>query len=156
MPRTMEEATDAPERKVIADIAEVGWHIINVMEGEDTPGFSFTIGLETTFHHPELLMIGQRSELAAFVLNNLGEDIKNGQRFAHGDKSTEVFDDYICLFIEVDRRHYGEYLGFATWWHRGGNFRTLQVVWPDLDHRLPWDEGSDAAELEPVLGPIPR
>jgi hypothetical protein len=39
---------DAPEQKVIDDIAKYGWHCVNIMaEGEVGP-FSFTVGLFKT------------------------------------------------------------------------------------------------------------
>jgi len=154
MTRTIADAEDDSERKVIEDIAEFGWHVVMVAEDEEGPPFAFTIGLGPTFGHPELVMIGQQHQLMHVVLNNLGHDIKNGKRFKAGERSTDILDDFTCGFVRVDKAHYRDYLGFARWYYRGNDFETLQVVWPDKGNHLPWDEGVAKwmAERQPVLG----
>ena len=154
MVRTLEEAEDDAERKVISDIAEFGWHVILIAEDDEGPAFAFTIGLGPTLGHPELLMVGQKHKLMHIVLNNLGDDLRKGKRFAHGDTSTDIVDDFTCAFVAVAKENYREWLGFARWYYRGNDFDALQIVWPDQQDRLPWDEGvADwMARVQPVLG----
>jgi hypothetical protein len=154
MVRTLDDAEDESERKVITDVAEFGWHVVQILEDDEGPAFAFTIGLGTTFGHPELLMIGQSLKLMHIVLNNLGHDIRAGKRFAHGDTSTDILEDFTCAFVRVSKRQYRDWLGFARWYYRGDEFETLQVVWPDKSNHLPWDDGvvSGMSERQPVLG----
>lgn len=49
---------DVGEKKVLADINEYGWHVTNVIEDDDHPPWSFTIGLFETWNHPELIIVG--------------------------------------------------------------------------------------------------
>lgn len=157
MPRTLEEADDDGDRKLISLIAEGGWNVIYVPEDEHGPGFAFTIGLFTNFGHPELAMVGLRRELMHSVLNHLGDDIRKGARLMHGSRADDVLEGVTCAFVAADRVHYPEWFGYARWWYRGDEFPVLQVVWPDKENRLPWDPGVNPvlARQEPVLGPVP-
>jgi hypothetical protein len=157
MVRTLDEADDDAERKVIHDVTSHGWHVVSVLEDEEGPGFAFTIGLFTTFGHPELVMVGLGREVMHACLNELGEEIRAGARLAHGTATQSLLEGYRCVFVEVDRTHYRDYLGFARWWHRGSDFPALQVVWPDKDDRLPWHAYANPAlaKQEPLLGAVP-
>lgn len=159
-PRTLEEAEDAPDRKVLTDIRDHGWHVVKVMgEGNSGYGSAFTIGLPTTFGHPELLIVGLRLHTMHVILNNLGEDLRVGRRFEAGQESDDILEGYRCCFRAVPKRWYGEYLGWATWYHRGTGFDTLQVVYPDKEGRFPWHPGASDAfrRQQPVLdAPLAR
>ena len=73
-----------PDRKVIRDVNVHGWHVVNVPPESETPGWLFTIGLHHNFSHPELVIFGLDRDVAHSVLNNLGEGIRNGQRYEAG------------------------------------------------------------------------
>ncbi len=62
--------SDDGERKTLADIAEFGWHSVNVLEDDGYPPWTFTIGLYETGNHPELIIVG-RSRASA-VLHRAG------------------------------------------------------------------------------------
>jgi uncharacterized protein DUF4262 len=49
---------DELERIVLSNIAEFGWHCLNVIEDDGHPPWSYTIGLYETWNHPELIVIG--------------------------------------------------------------------------------------------------
>ena len=42
---------DLAESKVLADIAEYGWHAMNIIEDDGQPPWTFTIGLYETWKH---------------------------------------------------------------------------------------------------------
>jgi len=46
------------DAQVPADIETYGWHVIEVPEDDEGPGFAFTIGLFRRFEHPELIVFG--------------------------------------------------------------------------------------------------
>jgi hypothetical protein len=52
-------SVDLGEQKVLADINEYGWHLMNVLEDDGQPPWSFTIGLHETWQHPELIIAGR-------------------------------------------------------------------------------------------------
>jgi hypothetical protein len=43
-----------------------------------------------------------------------------------------------CTFRPVQRRWYPPFLGYALWYHRGGEFPVLQCIWPDKKQHYPW------------------
>jgi hypothetical protein len=157
-PRTLNEKLDASERKVLTDIQAHGWHVVKVFDDDDPErGFAFTVGLPTTFQHPEFLIVGLKLDLMHELLNHLGEELREGRRFKAGEAHDGLLDDYRCVFREVHGGWYREYLGYANWYHQGRDYEVLQVVWPDLDNRLPWHPAATQAfrAQQPVLDQPP-
>ncbi|MFP2933791.1 DUF4262 domain-containing protein [Pyxidicoccus sp. 3LG] len=153
-PRTLNDELDSSERKVLTDIREHGWHVVKVFNDDDAErGFAFTIGLPTTFQHPEFIIIGLKLGLMHILLNNLGAELQGGRRFKAGETYDGLLEGYQCTFRKVSRHWYREYLGYATWYHQGMDYEVLQVVWPDQENRLPWHPSATAAfrEQQPVL-----
>ena len=46
------------DRSVLRDVAARGWHSVAVAERNDQPGWAFTIGLQRSFEHPEVVAFG--------------------------------------------------------------------------------------------------
>jgi Domain of unknown function (DUF4262) len=134
-------AVDSFERRTRESIATNGWHVIKIPEDDEGPGFAYSIGLRTTFGHAEVIVFGLELDIMHRMINNIGEEIRNGRRFAPGDFSAEVLDDCDVAFRGVERRHFDEYLGFAQRIHEGDGFAAIQMVWPDSKGRFPWDAG---------------
>ncbi len=128
--------------RVKQDVAEHGWHVIKVAsDGETGPPFAYTIGLETTFRQPEILVFGLNDDLDFMhhLLNAIGDRMRKGERFAHGDAKTKLLPGYACPFARVPKSAYDEHLGIAMRYHGGTKFRALQCYWPDPKKKLPWD-----------------
>lgn len=72
--------------EVLADMAAIirrcGWMLQGV---ESARPWTYTIGLAEGFGHPELLIVEPMHE-GGQVLNELGERIRHGSRFADGDR----------------------------------------------------------------------
>lgn len=131
-----------PVERARRDVAEHGWHVVKVFsDAESGPPFAYTIGLETTFDHPEILIFGLNDDLDFMhrVLNGIGDRIRGGERFAHGDAKRKILPGYVCPFARVPKSAYAEHLGVAIAYHGGTSFRALQCIWPDPKKRLPWD-----------------
>ena len=145
--------TDDGERKVIADIEKYGWHSLNITAEKDSPPFTFTIGLFETWQHPELIVVGLKPETVRPILATLTQELAAKQP----RDLTAVADDLIegaGCFVEVARRHYREYVGYARWYYNGNHFPLYQLVWPDQDGRFPWNPRAPEAyrRAQPVLG----
>ena len=138
------EPDDDRDRAILASIASYGWSVIGIQEEEDAPTYSFSVGIYHTLGVPELLIIGQKPENAQGLINNAGELMREGRRFTPGERAEGLLEGYPAVLVEVDPRYYREYLGYAGWVNRGWDFPVLQIVWPDLDGRFPWDQGYPA------------
>jgi hypothetical protein len=139
--------------QVHADIAAYGWHVVEVVEDDEGPGFAFTIGLHKRFEHPELIVFGLPLDTMHLMLNGAGESVRAGRAYAVGQSYDDVLEGYSCTFRPVPRRHYEAYLGYARWYYDGDDFPMLQLIWPDREHRYPWGAPADAwiRKAQPVL-----
>ena len=144
---------DPGDAKVHADIASFGWHVVEVREDDEGPGFAFTIGLYQRFQHPELIVFGLPLDTMLLMLNAAGEAVRAGRTFAAGQSSDDVLEGYECTFRPVPPKHYDAFLGYAVWYYDGDEFPTLQLIWPDREHRYPWaaPAGAWIRAAQPVL-----
>jgi len=143
-----------PDEKVIADVAEFGWHVVKVAEDANGPGFAFTIGLTKTFGHPEVIIFGLPLETMHVVLNNVGAIVREGTPLRPGRVTEDVLEGYACEVVRVPSAAYREFFGYARWFYKGDSFEALQCVWPDRNGRFPWDQDViDAVKAcQPLLG----
>jgi hypothetical protein len=141
------------DRKMLSDIARVGWAVVGIMEDDEGPGFAFSVGLFHTHGHPEILLIGLPWEVAYRLVNDIGTAIRGGERFEAGRRYDGLAEGYPTAFEPVARDHYREYLGTASWFYQGWDFPVLQCVWPDKAGVFPWETGYDVRfqRAQPML-----
>lgn len=139
--------------ELLSTIEEHGWAVRHVMaepaEGGDVE-FSYTIGL-TAMGHPEVIMMGMPSEHALTFLNMLGDEVRRGVRFHHGDVTGEFTSDDAPVVLlraeDVER--------LTAVAEVYGRVEALQMVWPDSTGRLPWQSGyRNPPETQPLLAPL--
>jgi hypothetical protein len=145
-----------PEERVRADIREYGWHVVVVgaSEGDEDrvwsshpPAqaayealFAYTVGLRETFGHPEVILVGGWSGAHPF-LNEVGELVRSGSRFAPGDMSHDVLEGFTVRFDAVGEACREACLTWASWAAGSERFSALQLVLPDRSGRWPEDAG---------------
>ncbi|HKO19193.1 MAG TPA: DUF4262 domain-containing protein [Acidobacteriaceae bacterium] len=138
-------ASRAAEEKCIADVEKYGLHVVNVMADDEGPGFAYSVGLYRSFHHPEDIVVGLRREVMHDVLNDAATRVRSGQRYEAGALSDEFLEGFACTFRAVQGRLYDAYLGLANWFNEWTSYPAVQLVYPDREHRWPWDaEASEA------------
>lgn len=144
---------DASDKRIHANIATYGWHVMKVGTDEAPAGFAYTIGLYRSHTHPELIMLGLPLDTMHAILNVAGDLIKAGRRFRVGEETDALLDRHKCTFRYVPPRRYDDFLGGARWYYKGASFPVLQVIWPDRRGRYPWsDTASEAFRTsQPVL-----
>ena len=133
--------------KVASDIASFGWHVLHVFS-EDEVSFSYTVGFTETLYHAEIIMSGLRRELRHDLLNDIGNLIKNGERFENGDLSHCVAKGLPVKFIAVSDKLRREYLGLAANRYGDAGFKALQCVWPDKHGKFQ----ADTNRAQEILG----
>lgn len=156
--RILPEPEDDHDRAILGHIAGYGWSVIGIEEDDEGPTYSFSVGLYHTLGAPELLVVGQKPPTAQGIINHAAELMRDGRRFADGERTDDILGGYPAVFAAVDPRYHREYLGYARWLYRGSDFPVLQIVWPDRDGRFPWDDGYPAALFarQRVLGRTSR
>ncbi|XZE20685.1 DUF4262 domain-containing protein [Pirellulaceae bacterium SH449] len=130
---------DKDEQRVIDDIHRVGWHIVGIEEDREGPAFAYSIGMQYTFSHPEIIILGLNGATVMMdIINAIGEEIRKGARFQDWHESDQILQGYSCMFRTVPSDVYPDYLGYAIWFYRPSPFPVLQCVWPDSQNRFPW------------------
>ena len=138
------EQMDAVDKKVAADVEQIGWSCIGVFPTHEghSPPFNYTVGLPHSYQHPELLMMGMSNQQLHSCLAVAVQLIQGGTRFAADTYSTEVLVALRVAFVEVLDVHHEDYcLSMAT--RLQGEIPALQMVWPDREDRFPWDPDFD-------------
>ena len=146
----------AAEEQCERDIQSYGLHILKVTGDEEWPEFAYTVGLFHSFNHPEVIVLGLPGETAQAILNNLADVIRTGKRFAAGEVSEVLLENYACKFLAIPPAQVTAHFGWAFWYYGDSPFPTLQLVYPDREHRWPWDKGVATGFLEqqPILSTV--
>lgn len=152
---------DAQERAWREGIAEHGWLVIDVPPAEDTdetigaPGFQFTAGL-TEQDLPELIVYGLDPELGMHVLNDVAQRLLSGQTFADGQVIPHLLGGGEYRTQLWDATWLQDPLGAAFALYGEDRVRVRQLVVPDLQDRLPWEDEYANPELHPLLFTAPN
>lgn len=139
MARTLADCVNERDEQVVTDVANFGWHVVNIMEENGLPGWSFSIGLFANYDHPEIVVFGLGVELGHRVINGLGERIKAGNRMEADHQYGEILANVECTFKPVQKKWYKWILGYARWYYDGNKFPVLQCIWPDKQQHYPWE-----------------
>src|SRR5690348_3985724 len=130
------------DAKTLALIERHGYAVIKVREDDEGPGFAYSVGLEISFQHPEILMIGLDVDLMHRILNDVGAFVARGTPIACGRRYDDFLEGYDCIFREVPRESLEQYVGRAL--AIEGEPRVLQLIYPDAAGLFPWEAGCDA------------
>ncbi len=148
---------DMDHRDKIRWVVETnGWCAEPVAPIEDPPqpGFTYTIGFEDRFGHPETVIFGLTPVAARGLLEMVDMHLSAGGEFPQGTFVGLLDNDLPSAMVPVDLDLYGDlFVGIAEYYGER-EFRVSQFVWPDRNARLPWDEGFDdrLRIAQPVLG----
>jgi uncharacterized protein DUF4262 len=132
-------------------IEQFGWSIVAVGRSRTQPAYGYTIGL-TRFHgHPELLVTGLNESSTGSMLNQLGAEVRAGQRFRAGDLQERDGGRWF-QFISVHnpRRLIHAQEMYAA---KGDLVPALQVVYSTPQGRWPWQRGCPGGRRgQPLFG----
>jgi hypothetical protein len=151
-----EAELDEGDKKVLSDIKQYGLHIVHILEDEQGPGFSFSIGLYKNYNHPEIILIGLKQELSHSIINNIAQEVKDGKKYQSLNFYSDLIEGFDCYFIEVDKLHYKNYMGYANWYYNGNKFPALQCIYPTTKGVYPWQNEwpESIKNLQPILGSV--
>lgn len=146
---------DEHEAQLLADIDRFGWTVLKV-SNDLGPDFAYSVGILRTLSHPEILMFGLPLETMHRLINDVGNRVKGGARYAAGQVTDEFLDGYDVTFRTVPTFQYAGHLGWANWLYKGEAYPVLQLVYPDRDGHWPWQEGvaDSFRENQPILADI--
>ncbi len=147
------ESLDSGDLRLMADVAQSGFHVVEAPPDDDGPRCAYTVGLFRSWDHPEVAVFGLAPEVLRAAVERVGERVRRLERFDHGDVADAVVDDRHVAFRRIVPRHYPAFLARGVWYHGGGRFPALQAVWADAEGRFPWDRWfpRELREAQPAL-----
>ena len=143
------------EQQVHDDIANYGCHIVHVVdmadEPSEQPNFSYSIGLFKNFNLPEIVIIGLKQELRHDLINNICYDYEEGVSLKISTFNADILEDFDCLVVEVDKKYFKDYFGWARWFYGNDDFPVSQIIYPTLEGLFPWNKDFPIEIKQPIL-----
>lgn len=123
-------------------IQKHGWRFQYVFDAEGKKeDFAYTIGLEESFDHPEVMIFGLERGTMHALLQEVVDAIRGGADFKPGQRYAEILSgDYEVMFKQLNDGAYPEYAGMATDYYERP-FRIYVMLWPDKNNILPTEPG---------------
>lgn len=126
------------------NIHKYGWSTVGVFPDEEReePGFTYSIGFEEKYLHPDVIIVGLTSEVSHQLINTMKNMIENGVQF----RTDKIYDDIAnlpCAFVEVSQANIDKYMCQADVYYSqiDMKFKALQLIWADTLGTLPFEEG---------------
>ncbi len=123
------------------DIALGGFSVAAIIADETGCDWAYSIGLNHSFGHPELLLVGLEAPIAGALVEVLAGQVADGRRIAAGDEV--VLDGVLELRASaVDDL----WCGMGDWFTLGREVMsswgrrwpdTVQLIWSDAEGRFP-------------------
>ena len=144
------------EEKCLSDVRDHGVHVLRVFGDDTWPEFAYSVGLFHNFRHPEIIILGLPADRAHVLINLVRDEVRAGHRFKAGDSTDKLLVDYEVTFRAVPTPQLVAHFGWAIWFYEDGEFPALQLVYPDRDHRWPWQDGVSPSfrVKQPVLADV--
>lgn len=139
-------------RKVGSIIQRHGWMVQGVFATEQTPGFSYSIGMLDLFGF-EFLVFALPPALAQRIINDLGQDLREYKELKVGeplDTSRWLNGTFPFRPVQCNTANpvlYEEYVRQAAVWHEKKGFPVIQLLLPDANGVLPDEPGFDEAYM---------
>jgi hypothetical protein len=123
-------------------IDEHQFYVIHVHPAKPDAGdqFSYTIGLESSFGHPELICFGLGSVLVHSLFTDVVGRIRRGEIVPLNQRVGRIVRSLDVMFKPAEARCSSLYLRQAVEYYKDDQFRTVVMLWPDRHNRLPVDD----------------
>jgi hypothetical protein len=127
-----------------ANIDKHGLQVIMVIGSDYSPSFAYSLGLFETYNQPEVICFGLPEKLGHEIINDIAEQIKNGEVIKTYTNYDNIFNGSRAEFVPVDDRNIGDYFGAALNYYDKTKFPAVQLVWTDRNDKFPWEKNFEA------------
>lgn len=139
-PQRRHDIPCAVDRRVDDAIKQFGWGVVGVFPARENPSYAYTVGLSTTFRHPEIVVMGFAPRMMKVLLNGVGRRIRHGARYDDWSRDDQIVEGHPVWFRQASEEHAARWAGVASARY-GSAMSLLQVFLPDEHGKFPWDEG---------------
>lgn len=123
-----------------ANIEKYGLSVIAIEATDYLSSFAYSIGLWKKYKHPEIISFGFTVQTLHGIINAASDIIKTGERLETERDYDCIFETGMARFVKVDPSNIGDYFGYAIDFYGTAEFPALQLVWPDRNHKFPWEK----------------
>jgi Domain of unknown function (DUF4262) len=142
-------------------IETTGWALEPVPARPDTeppvPGYAYTIGVPALVGFPEIAVFGLTPVAARGLVGLVVDTCRGGTEIPLGVELVGLLDnDLRCLFAPIDVEAWMPLFTTAVSWYRGEPFELVQMLFPDRNGVLPYEDGYDERLrlAHPVVGSL--
>lgn len=140
-------------------IESVGWALEAVLPRSDTdpptPAYAYTIGVPALVGFPDVALFGLTPADAKGLLELVVDACRGGTEIPIGVEVVGLLGNELrCCFAPVDLEVHGAYFETATTWYRGEVFAVVQMLYPDRQGWMPYEQGFEQRLrfAQPVIG----
>lgn len=140
-------------------IDQQGWAIEPVTPRSDTdpptPAYAYTIGVPALVGFPEIAVFGLTPVASRGLIGLVVDACRGGTEIPIGVELVGLLDNELrCAFAAVDLEQFGAFFGTAVAWYRGEPFSLVQLVYPDRNGFMPYEDGFEQRLrlAQPVVG----
>ena len=145
---------DAMDQSFLSRIRDHGWTASWISPEGNLPGYSFTTGIEYSTGCPEIVIFSCPNNVANDLNWAIWRRLREAGPLPVGVPVSGIIPEGPeVVFLNMDKTHYEEHLGYSRWFYLGNGFEALIMYWPDKNGKFPWQEGvaSEMAHLQPDL-----
>ncbi len=136
-----------------------GWALEPVPPDAETdppsPAYAYTIGVPALLGFPEIAVFGLTPVASRGLAGLVVDAVRGGTQIPFGVELVGLLDnDLRCVFAPVDTAEFGAFFGTAHAWYRGEPYEMVQLVYPDRNGFMPYEDGYDRRLrfAQPILG----
>ncbi len=139
-------------QRTLDNIEQFGCTVVSVATEEQRSGWSYSIGVYDTCGQPEVIVVGLPSCVAHYLVDEAARLLRNGTKLDEG-RHPDLVGKVDCEFRPVDPKWVKHPMGWAEWYYDDEPFPVLQAVYPDLENRIPGEDGFNEYFTQPLLQP---
>jgi hypothetical protein len=123
------------------------------IEQKGLKSYAYTVGLWRFFHRADFLCFGLEPTKLQTLLTTLANRVRANDFFIEGRSYKGLLEDYPIQFRKVTPENIAEYAAKVDWFNDYQPFDLLQLFWPDVNGKYPWDEecNTTVKVLQPLL-----
>jgi hypothetical protein len=137
----------------VRNVESHGRSVVGVAEGEDEPAWAYSIGLWHSSRLPEIAMFGLEVDDMWQWLNEVADHAKRGLTLSEGGRIAGVLDGHDLHIRPVHHSWRAGLFGGVSAFYQHATPPMIELIWPDRNGKLPWEEGARARcrEWQPRL-----